>query len=77
MARFPIESLNTLKAGEGVKLELHSEEIAVLMEGLTARKQLYEQHGIVWGEDEFVRRSSMPELVQGLLDSPEGSSRPP
>jgi hypothetical protein len=39
---FPIESLNTLKAGEGVKLELRSEEIAVLMDGLTARKQLYE-----------------------------------
>jgi hypothetical protein len=68
----PTESLNTLKAGEGVKLELRSEEIALLMDGLTARKRLYEKHGIVWGEDEFVRRSSMPELVRGLLDSPEG-----
>lgn len=66
------DSLNTLKAGEGVKLELHSEEITLLMEGLTARKALYEKHGIVWGEDEFIRRSSMPELVQGLIDSPQG-----
>ncbi len=68
----PSESLNTLKAGEGVKLELHREELALLMDGLTARKSLYEKHGIVWGEDEFIRRSSMPELVQGLVDSPEG-----
>lgn len=68
----PSESLNKLKAGEGVKLELRSEEMALLMEGLTARKGLYEKHGIVWGEDEFIRRSSMPELVQGLIDSPEG-----
>jgi hypothetical protein len=68
----PAESLNQLKAGEGVKLELRSEEIAVLMDGLIARKSLYEKHGIVWGEDEFIRRSSMPELVQGLIDSPEG-----
>jgi hypothetical protein len=68
----PSESLNSLKAGEGVKLELHSEEVTRLMDGLAARKALYDEHGIVWGEDEFVRRSSMPELVQGLVDAPDG-----
>jgi hypothetical protein len=41
----------------------------MLMEGLLARKQLYERHGIQWGEHEFIDRESLPQVVRRLVDS--------
>jgi hypothetical protein len=66
------ENLNSLKCGEGWALELHTEEVARLMDGLVARKQLYDRHGIRWGEREFIDRDSLPQIVRSLIDSPEG-----
>ena len=42
------ENLNSLKAGEGWVLELHTEEVAALLDGLIARKSLYDRPGIRW-----------------------------
>lgn len=68
----PAEPLTSIKAGEAVKIELHSDEVAKLMEGLQARRAMFERHGLLWGEREFVDRASLPSLVQDLLKSPEG-----
>jgi hypothetical protein len=65
------ENFNNLKSGEGWALELHSDEVAKLMDGLLARKGLYERYGIRWGEREFIDRESLPQVVQSLIDSPE------
>jgi hypothetical protein len=64
------ERLNTLKAGEGYQLELRSAEVSTLMEGLNARKALFERHGIVWGDQDFIRKDSLPRIVQSIIDSP-------
>jgi hypothetical protein len=53
-------------------LELHSEEVATLVDGLLARKALFDRHGIRWGTRSFVDKASLPELVQTLIDSPHG-----
>jgi hypothetical protein len=63
------ENLNSLKSGEGWALELHTDEVAALMEGLLARKQLYERHGIQWGEHVFIDREGLPQVVRRLVDS--------
>ena len=59
-------------AGEAVKIELRSKEVATLMEGLEVRRAMFERHGLLWGEREFVDRASLPSLVQDLLSSPDG-----
>ncbi|HEY3828238.1 MAG TPA: Shedu immune nuclease family protein [Solirubrobacteraceae bacterium] len=66
------ENFNSLKSDEGWALELHSDELANLMDGLLACKQLYERHGIRWGEHEFIDRDSLPQIVHSLIDSPDG-----
>ena len=62
-------TFNSLKSGEGWALELHTAEVGALMDGLLARKQLYERHGIRWGEREFIDRESLPQVVRRLVDS--------
>lgn len=66
------ENLNSLKAGQGWVLELHTEEVAGLLDGLIARKSLYDRHGIRWGERVFIDRDSLPQVVRSLIDSPQG-----
>jgi hypothetical protein len=66
------ENFNSLKNGEGWALELRSEEVAALIDGLLARKSLYERHGIRWGDRVFIDRDSLPEALRSLVDSPEG-----
>ncbi|MCW3018864.1 MAG: hypothetical protein JWN10_1172 [Solirubrobacterales bacterium] len=66
------ENFNSLKSGEGWALELHTEEVARLMDGLLARKQLYDRHGFRWGDHEFIDRDSLPQIVRSLIDSPDG-----
>ena len=66
------ENLNSLKAGEGWVLELHTDEVAALLDGLIARKSLYHRHGIRWGERVFIDRESLPQVVRSLIDSPQG-----
>ena len=63
------DRLSSLKSGEGWALELHTDEVAVLMNGLVARKQLYERNGIRWGERVFIDRESLPQVVRSLVDS--------
>ena len=66
------ETFTTLKSGEGWALELPSEEVATLLDGLLARKSLYERHGIRWGDRVFIDRDSLPEAVRSVVDSPGG-----
>jgi hypothetical protein len=66
------ESFTKMKSGEGWVLELHSEEVATLVDGLLARRALFDRHGIRWGTRSFVDKASLPELVQTLIDSPHG-----
>src|SRR5712692_4693468 len=47
------ESLTKLKAGEGYRLMLHSDEVATLLEGIEARQGIYEKHGIVFGQQDY------------------------
>jgi hypothetical protein len=63
------ENFNSLKSGEGWALELHTAEVGALMDGLLARKQLYERHGIRYGERVFIDRESLPQVVRRLVDS--------
>lgn len=66
------ESFTKMKSGEGWVLELHSAEVATFLDGLLARKALFDRHGIRWGERSFVDKASLPALVQTLIDSPHG-----
>lgn len=52
-------------------MELHTEEVGALMDGLLARKQLYERNGIRWGDRVFIDRDSLPQVVRSLVDSPD------
>jgi hypothetical protein len=63
-------SLATLKSGEGYALELHSGELSTLMDGLLARKELFERYGILFGDQKFIRKATLPNVVQSLVDSP-------
>jgi hypothetical protein len=60
------------EAGESWVLELRSGEVATLMEGLTARRSLYDHHGIRWGDNVYVEKAQLPEVVQAFIDAPEG-----
>jgi hypothetical protein len=64
------KSLSSLKSGEGYTLELRSAEVARLMEGLLTRKALYEEHGIVFGKQDFVSKANLPQIVREILDLP-------
>lgn len=66
------ESFTKMKSGESWVLELHSEEVATLLDGLLARKALFDRHGIHWGTWSFIDKASLPDLVQTLIDSPRG-----
>lgn len=63
------ERFTSLKTGEGWALELHTDEVGALMDGLLARKQLYERNGIRWGDRVFIDRDSLPQVVRSLVDS--------
>lgn len=65
------ETLNSLKAGEGFKLELRSAEVTALVEGVLARKQIYEKHGIEFGERDYVAEAELPEVVRKILEEPD------
>jgi hypothetical protein len=63
-------SLSALKSGEGFALELHSAEVTLLIKGLLDLKDLYREHGIVRGTQEFVLKSTLPRMVQDIIDAP-------
>jgi hypothetical protein len=64
------EALNRLKAGEGFKLELRSGEVSALLNGILARKKIYEDHGIVIGQRDYFADKDLPEAVRKILEEP-------
>lgn len=64
------ESLRRLKKGEGYALELRSAEVSTLMSGLLSLKGLYEKHGVPFGEQTYVRRDTLPQIVRTIVDYP-------
>jgi antiviral defense system Shedu protein SduA len=67
------KSLNTLKSGEGYTLELRSAEVSRLIDGLLARRSLYETYGIVFGDQEFVSTANLPQVVREILEVPDSA----
>jgi hypothetical protein len=65
------ETLTRLKAGEGYVLELRSGELAAFLAGIGARKQIYEKHGIVFGQRDYVAEAKLPEVVRKILKEPD------
>jgi len=65
------ESLNRLKAGEGYRLELKSDEVAALLQGIQDRKDIYEKHGIEFGQRGYLAEADLPEVVRRMLAEPE------
>jgi hypothetical protein len=63
-------SLTTLKSGEGYHLDLRSGEVSALMEGLNARRDLFKSHGFASGDQEYIRKQSLPKVVRRIIDSP-------
>jgi hypothetical protein len=63
-------SLTALKAGEGFSLELRSGEVSTLLQGIQARKEIYEQHGIRFGQRDYFAGADLPEVVRQILDEP-------
>ncbi|HRN70010.1 MAG TPA: DUF4263 domain-containing protein [Candidatus Woesebacteria bacterium] len=45
---------NKLKSGEGIKLELKSEEVLILLNRIETLKQIYGQYGIQYGTKEYL-----------------------
>lgn len=64
-------SLTALKAGEGYSLELHSGEVSTLLQGIQDRKEIYEQHGIRFGQRDYFAGAGLPEVVRRILDEPD------
>lgn len=65
------EALNRLKAGEGFKLELRSGEVGLLLDGIIARRKIYADHGIVFGERDYFADQDLPEVVRKILEEPD------
>jgi hypothetical protein len=65
------EALTNLKAGEGYSLELKSGEVAALIEGLEARKELYERYGINPGKHDYLAGAGLPEIVKKIIEEPD------
>lgn len=65
------ESLTALKAGEGYSLELRSGEVSTLVQGIHARKEIYEQHGIRFGQRDYFAGTDLPKVVRQILDEPD------
>jgi Shedu protein SduA, C-terminal/Shedu protein SduA, N-terminal len=65
------ESLNRLKAGEGYRLELKSGEVSTLLQGIQDRKEIYEKHGIEFGQRDYLAEANLPEVVRRMLAEPE------
>src|SRR5262250_3979849 len=60
-------SLNTLKSGQGYKLELHAGEILELFKNLAELYRLHARDGIPYGTNEYVRADS---VVAALMEIP-------
>jgi hypothetical protein len=65
------ETLTRLKAGEGYSLELHADEVATLLKEIEARKGIYEEHGIVFGRQDYFADKDLPEVVRKILEEPD------
>jgi hypothetical protein len=65
------ETLTKLKAGEGYALELHSDEVATLLNEIEARKGIYESHGVVSGRQDYLADKNLPEVVRQILEKPD------
>lgn len=61
--------LSTLKSGEGIKLELHADEILKLFRHLNDLYEIYEKEGIPLGQSEFIRVTSTFARVARLPQS--------
>jgi hypothetical protein len=64
-------SLTALKAGEGYSLELRSGEVSTLLQGIHDRNEIYEQHGIRFGQRDYFAGADLPEVVRKILDEPD------
>lgn len=67
------ESLTSLKSGEGYSLELRSGEVAALIAGLEARKELYEKFGISPGKRDYLAGAGLPDLVRKMVEEPNSA----
>lgn len=65
------ESLTSLKSGEGFSLELHSDEVTTLLQGISDRKQIYEKFGINFGQRDFLADADLPDVVRKIVDEPD------
>jgi hypothetical protein len=52
-------------------LELRSEEVGLLLDGILARKKIYEQYGIVFGQQDYFADKDLPEVVKKILEEPD------
>ncbi len=64
------ESLSTLRAGEGYRLELRSGEVSTLLQGIQDRKEIYERHGIRFGQRDYFAGAELPDVVRRILEEP-------
>jgi hypothetical protein len=64
------ELLRSLKAGEGFALELRSGEVSTLVQGIEARKDIYEKYGIQPGQQDYFAGRDLPEVVRKILEEP-------
>lgn len=65
------ESLTRMKSGEGYQLLLHSDEVATLLEGIEARKAIFEKEGIVFGHRDYFAGNELPAVIRKMLEEPE------
>ena len=64
--------LSQLRKGEGIKLELHSEELYTLITSLEGYYRIYEEYGIPHGEKEFlVTPKNVRNILEQLLKNPK------
>jgi hypothetical protein len=65
------ETLNSLKSGEGYALQLRSGEVSKLLQGIQDRREIYEKHGIQFGQQDYFAGANLPEVVRRILEEPE------
>lgn len=65
------EVLTRLKAGEGYVLELRSSEVSALLQAIQDRREIYEAHGIRYGQRDYFAGADLPDIVRRILQEPD------
>lgn len=63
--------LDAAQGRRGYSLELHSDEVSALLQGIQDRREIYERHGILYGQRDYFAGADLPDIVRRILEQPD------